>query len=61
MDGENTRTVRVFSPYQTVYSFYFFVCFDILLEAKSMSGDSDNPFLASFGKIFGLFGKASKI
>jgi len=50
----------VFSLYQTVYIFYFFVCFDILLEAQSMSGDSDNPFLASFDKLFGLFNKISK-
>ena len=61
MGGDNTRTVRVFSPYQTVYIFYLFVCFDILLEAKSMSGVSDNHFLASFGKIFRFLNKISEI
>jgi hypothetical protein len=61
MGGDNTRTVLVFSPYQAVYIFDLFVCFDVLLEVKSMSGVSDNYFLASFGKIFRLFNKISKI
>ena len=61
MGGDNTRTVRVFSPYQTVYIFDLFGCFNILLEAKSMPGVSDNHFLASFGEIVRFFNKISKI
>ena len=61
MGGDNTRTVRVFSPYRPVYIFELFVCFDILLEAKSMSSVSNNHFLASLVKIFRFLNKISEI
>ena len=50
MGGDNTRTVRVFSPYRPVYIFDIFMYFNILLEVKSMLHVSDNPFLARSGK-----------
>ena len=61
MGGDNTRTVRLFSPHQPVYIFELFVCFDILLEAKSVSSVSNNHFLASLGKIFRFLNKISEI
>ena len=59
--GDTIRRIRVFSPHRIVYIFAIFVCFDILLKAKSMPGVSDNPLLANVGQIFGLFKKISKI